>query len=70
KGILGEVRLSCQIECTHDMRLRPVNLFSQSDLSDPGPRPEDHVTPDPEWIEAPKQRQEVVWDTVQAPLAP
>ncbi|HYP20722.1 MAG TPA: 2Fe-2S iron-sulfur cluster-binding protein [Chloroflexia bacterium] len=70
KGVLGEVRLSCQIECTQDMRLRPVNLFSQSDLSDPGPQPEDHITPDPEWIEAPRQRQEVVWDTGQAPLAP
>lgn len=53
KGVLGEVRLSCQIECTHDMRLRPINLFSQSGLSDPGPQPEPYITPDPEWIQAP-----------------
>ncbi len=53
KGVLGQVRLSCQIECTHDMKLRPVNLFSVSGLSDPGPQPEPYITPEPEWIEVP-----------------
>ena len=50
KELLGEVRLSCQVECTHDMIVRPVNLFSQSGLSDPGPQPEAHITPEPEWM--------------------
>jgi ferredoxin len=53
KGLLGQVRLSCQIECRHDMSLHVVNRFSESGLSDPGPQPEEHITPDPEWIEAP-----------------
>lgn len=50
KELLGQVRLSCQIECTHDMKLRPVNLFSASGLSDPGPEPEAYITPEPEWL--------------------
>ncbi len=70
KGLLGQVRLSCQVECTHDMKLRPVNLFSQSGLSDPGPQPEDHITPEPEWTETPTHRQDTVWDQGQVPLAP
>ncbi|HEX8231280.1 MAG TPA: 2Fe-2S iron-sulfur cluster-binding protein [Chloroflexia bacterium] len=70
KELLGQVRLSCQIECTHDMKLRPVNLFSQSDLSDPGPQPEDHITPDPEWIEAPRHQPGVLLDQAQPPLVP
>lgn len=53
KGVLGQVRLSCQIECSHDMKLRPVNLFSQSGLSDPGPQPEPYITPEPQWIPTP-----------------
>lgn len=70
RGLLGQVRLSCQIECAHDMKLRPVNLFSQSGLSDPGPQPEDHITPEPEWIEAPTRRDEMLWAQGQAPLVP
>ncbi|MDQ6693229.1 MAG: (2Fe-2S)-binding protein [Chloroflexota bacterium] len=53
KGLLGQVRLSCQIACEHDMSLRPVNLFSQSGLSDPGPEPAQEITPSPEWTQAP-----------------
>lgn len=53
KGLLGQVRLSCQIECTHEMKLRPVNLFSASGLSDPGPQPESYITPEPQWMRAP-----------------
>ncbi|MDQ5823088.1 MAG: (2Fe-2S)-binding protein [Chloroflexota bacterium] len=70
KELLGQVRLSCQIECTHDMTLRPVNLFSQSGLSDPGPQPEAHITPDPEWIEAPRSQPDMLWDQAQPPLVP
>ncbi len=53
KGVLGEVRLSCQILCDHEMRVRPLMLFSESGLSDPGPQPEAYITPEPEWIDAP-----------------
>ena len=51
KGLLGQVRLSCQILCDHDMKVHVVNRFSESGLSDPGPQPEEEITPEPEWME-------------------
>lgn len=50
-NLLGEVRLSCQILCDHDMAVEPVMRFSESGLADPGPTPEDDITPDPVWLE-------------------
>lgn len=47
---IGEnVRLSCQIEVAGDMTVRPVMLVSEQPWDDPGPGPEQHVTPDPLW---------------------
>lgn len=54
RGLLGEVRLSCQILCDHDMTVEAVYLFPESDLEDPGPRPEEHITPEPVWIDVPE----------------
>lgn len=51
--LLGRVRLSCQILCDNDMTVTPVNRLSESDLDDPGPTPEDHITPNPEWVDKP-----------------
>ncbi|TFG49967.1 MAG: (2Fe-2S)-binding protein [Anaerolineales bacterium] len=42
---IGEFRLSCQCTVDHDMHVKVLNPFSQSGLDDPGPRPEDHITP-------------------------
>ena len=42
---LGAFRLSCQCSVEHDMHVKVLMPFSQSGLSDPGPRPEDHITP-------------------------
>jgi ferredoxin len=54
KGVLGEVRLSCQILCDHDMRVRPINLFhEQVDMEDPGPEPMPFIEPEPEWTTRP-----------------
>lgn len=53
RGLLGEARLSCQIRCDHDMTVEALNLFADSGLDDPGPRPEDDITPEPEWIKVP-----------------
>lgn len=52
KGLLGQARLSCQIACDHDMRVRVLMTLSESGLPDPGPTPEATITPPPEWIEA------------------
>ena len=38
-------RLSCQCTVDQDMHVKVLRPFSKSGLDDPGPRPEDHVTP-------------------------
>jgi ferredoxin len=48
--LTGKVRLSCQIQCEHDMALEVVYRVSNGDAPDPGKRPEDQITPEPEWI--------------------
>jgi len=45
QGNLGKFRLSCQCTVDQDMHVKVLNPFSESGLEDPGPRPEDHVTP-------------------------
>jgi ferredoxin len=44
------VRLSCQIACDHDMTVRAVSRLEGSGRPDPGPRPQDTITPPPEWV--------------------
>lgn len=53
KNLLGDVRLSCQLLCEADMTVEPVHLLSESGLDDAGSRPEDAVTPAPEWMDKP-----------------
>ncbi|MGB1286623.1 MAG: 2Fe-2S iron-sulfur cluster-binding protein [Aggregatilineales bacterium] len=50
---LGKFRLSCQIECDADMTVKPLLTMASEGLDDPGGRPEDAMTPDPEWTEKP-----------------
>jgi ferredoxin len=52
-GLVGQVRLACQIVCDHAMTVQPLNLLSASGLADPGPRPSDEVTPQAEWFPIP-----------------
>ena len=51
KELLGQVRLSCQILCDHDMVVRPLMTLTSSGLPDPGPEPQVAITPEPEWVE-------------------
>ncbi len=53
-GLIGDVRLSCQIPCDHDMTLTWVNRLSESNYADSGNRPQDDITPDPEWVKVPR----------------
>lgn len=46
---LTDVRLSCQIEVDQDMRVRPVMTVSNQTWDDPGPEPEERITPEPVW---------------------
>jgi ferredoxin len=53
QDLLGEVRLSCQILCDHDMTVTPVYRLSEMEnMDDAGPRLKDDITPDPVWIDA------------------
>lgn len=49
--LLGEVRLSCQILVEEDMTVKPLMMVEEMGWSDPGPSPEETVTPIPDWIE-------------------
>jgi ferredoxin len=49
KGLTG-VRLSCQIECDHDMTVRAISRLAGSGRPDPGQTPEPTIQPPPEWI--------------------
>jgi ferredoxin len=49
KGLTG-VRLSCQILCDHDMAVRAISRLEGSGRPDPGPTPEESITPPPVWM--------------------
>lgn len=49
RDLLGQARLSCQIECSQDMTVQVLQTLSGSGLPDPGGKPEPHITPDPVW---------------------
>jgi ferredoxin len=49
RGLTG-VRLSCQIECTHDMTVRAISRLGGSGRPDPGRTPEPTIQPPPEWV--------------------
>ena len=51
RELLGQVRLSCQIVCSHDMSVTPkMTLENQPAWEDTGPPPEAEVTPEAEWF--------------------
>ncbi|MGH9350025.1 MAG: 2Fe-2S iron-sulfur cluster-binding protein [Vicinamibacterales bacterium] len=49
RGLTG-VRLSCQIQCEHDMAVRAISRLGGSGRPDPGGTPEPTIQPPPEWI--------------------
>ncbi len=53
RNLLGQVRLSCQAVCDHDMKVRILMTVTSSGLDSPGPKPEAEITPAPEWVEKP-----------------
>jgi ferredoxin len=53
RDLLGQVRLSCQALCDHDMKVRVLMTVSSTGLDGPGPKPEPHITPEPEWVDKP-----------------
>jgi ferredoxin len=54
RGLLGTVRLSCQILCDHDMSVRAISRLAGSGRADAGTRPADAIEPQPvEYVPAP-----------------
>ncbi len=49
QGLLGKVRLSCQLTCTQEMRLRPLMTLENQGWTDTGPAPAETVTPEAKW---------------------
>jgi ferredoxin len=49
RGLLGDVRLSCQIVTGGDMAVRPLMTLESEGWSDTGPTPEPTVTPEAVW---------------------
>src|SRR5204862_5800036 len=49
RGLTG-VRLSCQIQCDHDMTVRAISRLEGSGRPDPGGTPAPEITPPPVWV--------------------
>jgi ferredoxin len=49
RGLIGLVRLSCQIVCDHDITVRAISRLTGSGRPDPGKTPEPTIQPPPEW---------------------
>ena len=49
RKLTGSVRLSCQILCSQNMKVKPIYFVASEGWDSPGNRPNDNITPDPEW---------------------
>ena len=51
KDMLGQYRLSCQIICKDDMKIKPImTLQNVEGWTDTGPDVGAEITPEPEWL--------------------
>jgi ferredoxin len=55
RGLIGQagLRLSCQIECDHDMTVRVISRLAGSGRADAGSAPAEQITPPPVWTTKP-----------------
>ena len=53
RDILETARLSCQIYCEKDMKVRVLMTVSGTGANGPGGKPEEEIMPEPVWIERP-----------------
>ncbi len=54
RDLVGKARLSCQILCESDMRVRVVMTVGETGARDAGYAPERGITPPPIWLEKPE----------------
>lgn len=52
KGLLGQARLSCQIECADGMAVTPLQTARATGL-EPGKTPAETIEPEPQWTTRP-----------------
>ena len=52
-NLLGKVRLSCQVLCDRDMKVRVLMTVSSTGVRGPGWKPQKGITPEPFWVEKP-----------------
>lgn len=52
RGLIStpHLRLSCQINCDHDMELKATSRLAGSGRADAGKRPADEITPPAVWV--------------------
>lgn len=50
KGLLGQVRLSCQLTCSQDMVVNPIMTLENQSWTDTGPQPAETVMPEAVWM--------------------
>ena len=50
KGLLGQVRLSCQLTCSQDMTVNAVMTLDNQSWTDTGPQPAETVMPETVWL--------------------
>ncbi len=49
RGLAPGLRLSCQIQCDHDMEIKIISRLTGSGRKDAGARPADQIQPPPVW---------------------
>ena len=52
-NLLGKARLSCQVLCDRDMKVRVLMTVSSTGARGPGWKPQKDITPEPFWVEKP-----------------
>lgn len=53
RDLVGKARLSCQVLCEEDMKVRVLITVSGTGARDAGYPPEPEITPPPVWLEKP-----------------
>ena len=53
RDVIGEIRLSCQILCEEDMKVRVLMTVGATGARDAGHPPERKITPPPIWLQRP-----------------
>ena len=52
-NLLGKARLSCQVLCDRDMKVRVLMTVSSTGARGPGWKPQKNITPEPFWVKKP-----------------